>query len=364
MAETLPAARPADERLRLLDGLRLLAALAVLVFHFTAREHHAWGEPTDEAFPWLHQFTLYGALGVQFFFMISGFVVLMSTWGRSLPQFAASRIARLYPAYWFAVLSVIALRLATHPEVSLADAAVNLTMVQDAFGAPNVIGVSWTLFVELKFYLLLGILGLLGITRQRVLAFCALWPLVGAIAQSTGSGLLESLLVPSFAPFFAIGMLLYLVYREGWTAPTALLLGLNWLLTLFLAQSWALPFLERHAEPGQWWVVALACTAMIGLILLATRTRLARLRWRWLTVAGAITYPLYLLHEAWGRHLILLLHEHVPKYVLLVGVSLLMIAVAYLVHRFVERPLGPPLRRALERGFSPAAGRGSDARDG
>lgn len=49
-------------------------------------------------FPVLSEVTRYGYAGVNLFFVISGFVILMSVWGRTAPQFIASRVSRLYPA--------------------------------------------------------------------------------------------------------------------------------------------------------------------------------------------------------------------------------------------------------------------------
>ena len=73
-------------RLHSLDALRGLAALGVVAYHY------------------LDQPAYYGLLGVELFFIISGFVILM-TLERvpSLLQFAIGRAARLYPAYWFSV---------------------------------------------------------------------------------------------------------------------------------------------------------------------------------------------------------------------------------------------------------------------
>ena len=86
-------------RLRVLDGLRLVAALAVVAFHYTGRDNPAWGESVRTVFPTLSPVTLYGGFGPYLFFMISGFVILMSTWGRPVHSFVASRVGRIYPAY-------------------------------------------------------------------------------------------------------------------------------------------------------------------------------------------------------------------------------------------------------------------------
>jgi peptidoglycan/LPS O-acetylase OafA/YrhL len=49
----------------------------------------------------------YGYLGVDLFFVISGFVVQLSAWDRRPPEFVVSRIVRLYPAFWIAVTVVV-----------------------------------------------------------------------------------------------------------------------------------------------------------------------------------------------------------------------------------------------------------------
>src|SRR5690554_5644422 len=97
------ARRPAtlsEPRLRVLDLLRFGAALAVVLFHLV--ETSAWG--TRFAFPALSGVTMFGVYGVRLFFVISGFVILMSAWGHSPGRFVISRIARLYPAYWASVI--------------------------------------------------------------------------------------------------------------------------------------------------------------------------------------------------------------------------------------------------------------------
>src|ERR1019366_5159909 len=89
------------DRLYEIDLLRITAALAVVLYHYTFSGYA--GHLTSIAFPALSHVTRYGYLGVDMFFTISGFVVLLSAWGRRPHEFVISRIVRLYPAYWVAV---------------------------------------------------------------------------------------------------------------------------------------------------------------------------------------------------------------------------------------------------------------------
>ena len=105
------AVRPRRARLGALDALRFLAAMAVLGYHFTVRNSQAWGQSPAEVFPNVGQWLVYGSLGPELFLVISGFVILMTAWGRTVANVAASRIARLFPAHWSGVLLTEALLL-------------------------------------------------------------------------------------------------------------------------------------------------------------------------------------------------------------------------------------------------------------
>src|SRR5689334_19586233 len=93
-----PVRRPDGSRLRALDGLRLLAALAVGVYHYVAYTGStaAWGQDPNSVFPQWSPMAAYGWLGVEIFFIISGFAICMSCWGRTVGDFFRSRVTRLY----------------------------------------------------------------------------------------------------------------------------------------------------------------------------------------------------------------------------------------------------------------------------
>ena len=102
-----PLKRPSD-RLQELDVLRGLAALSVLCYHYTTH----YKDLFSPSGPVLFNFA-WGNCGVQIFFIISGFVILMTLEKTQRPMdFIVSRFSRLYPCYWAAViLTFIAVKL-------------------------------------------------------------------------------------------------------------------------------------------------------------------------------------------------------------------------------------------------------------
>ncbi|MET8149794.1 acyltransferase family protein [Actinoplanes sp. NPDC049668] len=346
---------PRDRRPRLaaLDGMRFLAAVAVMVFHYAVAWRIDGVHPPSQLLPAGSWIAVYGCLGVEVFFMISGFVICMSSWGRRLGDFFASRVSRLYPAYWVAVLltALVAVALPLSGGIwGLVDptplgVAVNLTMVQEPLGVGSMDGVYWTLFVELRFYLLFVIPVMLGLTYRRVVFFCAAWMTVAVLSPVLGSTLLNALAVPEYAAYFVAGILMYLVHRFGGSPLLYAMIAFTWIVNLHAVTR------RVHKLGGDYptWPGVVIITAAYGIVLAIALGRLDRIRWRWLTTAGALTYPLYLLHQRIGYTVIrnVYLTFRPPAWLVLVATGVLMVALAWAVHRLVERPLAGYLRRSL-----------------
>src|SRR4030095_2287642 len=91
---------PGKIRIGELDALRGLAALAVMIFHYTGH----YGKNVGHVDRPLLELAL-GNYGVQLFFMISGFVIFMTIEKtRTAMDFVVTRFSRLYPAYWASLL--------------------------------------------------------------------------------------------------------------------------------------------------------------------------------------------------------------------------------------------------------------------
>ncbi len=353
-------------RLRALDGLRLIAALMVAAYHYGGRDgdvSRAWGASPRHEFPHLSAAFAYGCLGVQIFFVISGFVICMSGWGRPLRSFFASRAARLYPAYWAAIVLVtlvFALPWVTYRPVSASDALVNLTMLQQPAGAERVLGVCWTLWAEVRFYALFALFVVLpGATRRRVVLFCAVWTLMTVVTTASHVEFLRVVFMPEYASFFIGGIGLYLIHRFGHDALSWGIVAVSFL----LGQHYAVRGLWHPPNPHYFSyrspyviiaVLALGYAAVAAVALGKAR----RVNWRWLPFAGALTYPFYLVHEHLGWVAIGGLHRGLglPSYATFALTVALMLLLAWALHRCVERRLTPLLRTSL----GGVRGRGGD----
>ncbi|MET8783895.1 acyltransferase [Streptomyces sp. NPDC049097] len=365
----MPSDRPSPAqsgpaRLAAIDGLRMVAAVMVAAYHFLGTPTpHFWGRTALRDFaPLLHEISRYGWLGVEFFFAISGFVICMSCWGRTPAQFTVSRIARLFPAYWCAVLLVVALVLVSRtghwPAATRIDPRTvlgNLTMAPGPLGLDLVDKVSWTLWVEARFYLLMAVLLVFGLSYRRMAAFCGAWLLAGVIALEVQSPLLDELIQPRYTGLFVTGIILYLMHRFGQSLLLWLLLCFAWcyeltVLEFRVADHAAVP--PGESRPS-WIVCAAVLTLCLGLLALAgAGGPLARLQQRWLITAGGLTYPFYLVHQSIGiplaKGLVRVFPRLGPLPSIAVSVSC-MLGLSLLMHLTVERRLGPLLRQRLTR---------------
>ncbi|HWS36657.1 MAG TPA: acyltransferase [Actinoplanes sp.] len=350
-----PSSRAAGPRLTALDGLRLIAALAVAVYHLSVSWRIDGHSPPQYFLPDFSHLAIYGFLGVELFFLISGFVICMSSWRRGLGEFFVSRVGRLYPAYWVCIL-ITAFVVGLFPVVGgvpvtgipdPAEIAVNMTMLQEPLGVASVDTVYWTLFVELRFYLLFAALVAFGLTYRRTVIFCAAWMVVAVIGPTVDSKIVDVVAIPEYAPYFIAGIAAFLIYKFGRSPLLFAIFGFAWLVSLKRVD-------DRVADvnPGfdvPTWPGAVIITCSFAVVLIIALGWTDRIRWSWLTTAGALTYPFYLLHQRIGYSFVRYTYERtgLPAWLLITTAILLVLAMAWLVHRYAERPLSRWLRRVM-----------------
>lgn len=315
-----PGSRSASGRLAALDVLRFAAALAVTLYHYVT-SFPSKG-PFDGAAAAVSTVTRYGYLGVDLFFMISGFVILWSSQGRSAREFFISRAGRLFPTFWVAMsLSALALWIAGAGP-GAAQIVGNATMIPSVIGVAPIDGVYWTLEMEIRFYALIFVLLLLR-QMPRIELWLALW--LGASLVCTllpVPWLVAFLAVHPYGPLFIVGCYFYLIHASG---PSPFRVGglcIAALLAIYLSLQQRAGFITPDVVSG--FVVPLVMLAFFGLFILMIRGQLAtRVPVSTAMALGALTYPLYLVHGRIGE----LIYARLPQWpVLLKLVPVLLVA--------------------------------------
>jgi len=289
--EQLP--RPTD-RIAELDALRGLAALGVVLFHLSLLDPAA-----GPGFA-------VGASGVDLFFIISGFVILMTLERtRDWRDFVVSRFSRLYPAYWACVtLAALAALPRMGAEKLAGDFAANLTMFQLYLGAPDLDGSYWTLSIEMLFYLLmLGVYVAGRLESLELLGAACLALLFGydsAICKGHLPGLYAflGLWVPivHHLPLFLAGIVFYRIKTRGGAAWRYALL-----VACYVCQSrlyWDGGVIRFYLGPQAYQA---AIAAYFVLFFLQVRGRLGFLANPVTLWLGRISYCLYLCHQSLAR---------------------------------------------------------------
>ncbi|GAA1274901.1 acyltransferase [Kitasatospora nipponensis] len=347
-------------RLYVLDGLRLIAAMGVVGWHWLGVERFpdVWHGLPSKLMPVGHLIGSYSWIGVELFFIISGFVICMSCWGRSVGDFVTSRIVRLFPAYWVCVL-ITATVLLIVPKIwgddtsspTISRILTNLTMMNTPLGVSDLDPVYWTLWAEMRFYVLFGVMLIWGLTYRRVLAFCGVWAFLAIIAGQANFPLLNTIVQPTYAWYFIAGMVIYLMYRYKANLMLWAMLVFCWLIAQDQIRGVIGGYEYGTRHHIKWSYIVVLSTLCFVVVTAAALGAFNWMQWKWLTVAGSLTYPLYLLHQEIGFQLITRLRPGLAPYATLAVVGAIMLLAAWLVHRLIERPFAPMLKRRLDSSF-------------
>lgn len=323
-----------------LDGLRGLAVLAVVVRHLTSTYDHFF--PTAPPPPFTFED---GRYGVQLFFLISGFVILMTARraGGAVP-FAIARFSRLYPPYWVALALTTVVVAVLGPDLlrrTLGEVAANTTMLQAALGVRHVDDSYWSLSVELLFYAIVAVaLWRSWADDRRIRWVMGTWVAVGllvGIVYAAGGRTPELWRVviltgAEFPTLFAVGVLC--LQSRGTrlsrlVAPT---------LAAGFAISWLIIDL-RHA--------VLVTLLSLGFVAVTRAPRIGLLRTRAIQYLGAVSYPLYLTHQFIGYAIVHALVPSIGRLAAMIVAFGLVLLASVVIHHTVEERAGRALRRRL-----------------
>lgn len=331
-------ARPmtSGRRFTELDGLRGVAVLLVIAFHYTHQFRERWSQPFSSSFD-----SDIGYMGVHLFFVISGCVIHMTVLRcNGARDFAWKRFLRLYPAFWIcSTMTFLALRLyplSGSPTPSTVQWLTGLSMLSPIFHVPWVDGAYWSLFVELTFYTLIAAVLLTSLRRYASWAALIWFVLIIIHYRFPLPGRANFFLCLDHGGLFLAGLLFYRLWTMNGDR-TAIHAALLVVLLVDLRA-----FAERPSE-------AVFLLLVFGVFWALTFTGFAVLRNKPLLFFGWISYPLYLIHQEVGNVIITWTRAHglsTPFDLLSAFIS--SVLVATLVTRYAE----PWIKQALRTAWS------------
>jgi peptidoglycan/LPS O-acetylase OafA/YrhL len=319
------SASAGSRRISWLDGLRGIAAMAVVLGHFF------WGMLN---FPgqWLFD---PGVFGVSLFFLISGYIVpatVRVASERPALNFVWSRFFRLYPLYW---LSLVGGGLVFGS--SLTEMLGNVTMVQRFIGMKDVINVYWTLQVEIVFY---GIVFLLIVIRRcdryqvavgLSLLFSILTILFGFVRFYLH--VKSPIAIPMGLTVIFVGTLKSLVDRD--LIPISVYKRTIGSIVCCLLLSFYLGYSHDwgYGDRPERFVVSYFVSAAIFF----GAAHFGYRRFSILATLGVVSYPIYLVHQPIIACAVLLF-PHVNTIAVHFVALVLVVALGFILHFAIEKP--------------------------
>jgi peptidoglycan/LPS O-acetylase OafA/YrhL len=348
-----------------IDIVRFACALAVAAFHIG---FSCWASPASGgakllqhsyALPDLAGLLWPGWVGVEIFFVISGFVISGSAEKANAVSFVKSRMLRLYPAAWICATITLVVLLINHH----ARAKAYLSSLLLFPGGPWIDGQYWTLGVEIIFYALVFVLIVLG-RKNLIYALAAVIGLASTlttVAIFLGADQLAflsrgvwRLTLLNYGADFALGIMIH-AWASGRMDRWKLALSAIFLVGVAAEiREHTAGMSDRvvnapFALVDRWELALLLFLVGLAGILLSIRHCAAFDRWPdtakgLLRRLGLATYPLYLLHFSVGVALVReLVQAGVPPVpALLLGLAVLVLA-AVAIAEFAE----PAVRRGL-----------------
>ena len=321
-------------RLPELDTLRGLAALGVMLFHYT------YNQPGINL---LFEFRN-GVTGVDLFFMISGFVITLSISKIArLRDFIVHRFSRLYPTYWICILITSLCILIYDPAtLSFRNILINMTMVQPYFGVEDLDGSYWTLLVELIFYVWVIFVHVLKkVTRIEDAGFLTL---IAILAYHYFSNLYPELYafiqrilpIANYFPFFFSGIIFYHIKFRGVTFKRVFFLFISLISAFYLHDKGGRSmYLISYVQHG------ITIVFYHAVFILLVLDKLKFIVKPYFIFLGNISYSLYLLHQYIGRNIIhtLVSYAHLNLYAAILITILFIILLASGVTYYVEIPI-------------------------
>lgn len=280
-----------------LQVFRGLAALAVVAHHAALSTHAFVGQlPTT-----VYRIFAFGALGVDFFFVLSGFII---TWAHfeeprgahSARKYLARRILRIFPAYLPVGVAMLLLY-ALFPHTSAAGRDREISLMSSIFLLPSsgqpALSVAWTLVHELLFY---GVFTAYFFSRKGFVVGLVVWVAIILLAHATApqtNWLRYPLSLLNLEFLIGCGAAWLVRARDAWSGRIhhrwALLLGMVVVMGTV-----------RHVAPSSVDAVRIVFAGGLALLVIGFSTRDLAHETHWPTaflMLGNASYSVYLVHN-------------------------------------------------------------------
>jgi peptidoglycan/LPS O-acetylase OafA/YrhL len=356
----MPPRKPS--RYGFIDAIRGIAACLVLLQHSLYQSGLLGDLSRGELTGFIPNWLELGETGVVAFFLVSGFVIPLSLEKtRDFGLFWIHRALRIYPLYItvFVVTIVIKEGGGIHSIRGwLLDGLSHIFFLQEYLRLENFVGGSWTLFLEMVWYIAISVLALIYLNKRPNVLVCLslLISVLAQIACAFGHHLPMGRL--SMLICCVLGLVCY--RREQGDISNRNFFVLSGLLTFIIALNLFVGFkLFPSANPSASFKTAIDSWALAAVIFFVPFFMRQTALWDHSTLSflGRISYSIYLLH---GLILMSLVRLHGIELVVVAFVVTL--GLSTLSYRFIELPpirFGHSLKRV--RGALPAAGKAVDA---
>lgn len=326
-----------SSRIDILDFIRFLSASSVVLYHYLYRGWKNNGL-SDVSFESYDGFLKYGYLGVQVFFVISGFVVYLSVRNRDKKKFFVSRFSRLYPTFWLCLTITLLFSFFLDDGrffIGYYYSALNYLMFSKILGVPFVDGAYWTLIYELVFYFWVFVF--LFFKRDYLLEaltiFCGL-SLVGLLLGVEEK--IMALWCGSFVGYFLVGALFFKVYNDDFSLLHRFYLFVG-LLLCFVQSYFQVEKKNLSVGPDlDYYVVFWVLVLIFVFFYFLARGLFNSLNLRVFWHFGVITYPCYLLHQNIGYIILNKFSVFVSPWVLVGIIVSVLLVVSYIIGRYFE----------------------------
>lgn len=325
-----------NDRIEELDLFRGIAAILVILFHYTTRYQELYGHKMNYIIN-----VPFGKMAVSTFFILSGFLICKSiNKENSAVQFLWKRFIRMWPCYFCAMI-ITTIVICIGGDVfleripTIKQFICNLTMMPEYLGQKAIDGAYWTQAIEIIFYFIVASIILLN-KREKIKEISIVWCVISIILNILIGNLNNKILkilgvlcISTYSQLFITGILLYYLYNND-KDKKLICFGL------------ALCLINQLLSLGiQYTIFYIVELVLFYLIIIKSAVKCHKfIEKKFIIFISTISYPLYLVHQMIGYVIINKLESIglVNEIFIFIPITISII-LADLLHKFVEEPV-------------------------